>query len=551
MIGETSQSRGGTRRLALLVLLAVVSLAGIGLFDSGNLENDTGLIAVLFAVTLFWTILVNASFKASKSQERLLIPLIVASGLLLGYGLLEAHSLQGGIGFAAVLMAAAAPALFWIRTGMAGVPILPGVAALYVIYYGLSAVRGVGVQEGYTPGQAMNACLTVAVFLMTATLVNAWICANPPARRPMNAGMLQFSDRMVVKLIVAGFGIGLFYYVGELARLLDWVGSLHGVVRSVAGSATALASFLLGHATARRNVDFKVWAMLCGAFGLLVLLSLSSLFIGGVITITLAAVAGYVVTARRVPWRLLAAAFLVFSVFQAGKKEMRYRHWEFHQNYSAHLSVSKVPGLIAEWFEAGTDALINGTSEYSVVDRASLLNQLIRVEEWTPRIVPYLYGETYAYLPYIAVPRFVMPDKPTSQVVMNMLDVRYGFLTQKETRYVAVGINLVPEAIANFGYPGVVLIGMVFGVLCGFFTRLSIGKSPVSLQTLLSIVTLVTFLSLEADLSSLLTTLMQSLISVAIFFFAFQFVTEPAHRRAMLSSVSRAPRLQRSARTRS
>lgn len=549
MIGRL-ESKPGSKRLTTLMVLAVVTLVGIGLFESGNSQDDTGLISVLFVVTLFWTIVINASFKANKSQEKLLIPLIAATGILLGYGMWASFSWQGGIGFAAVLLAAVTPALFWIRSGMAGVPILPGVAALYVVYYGLSAVRGVAEQEGYTPDQAMTACMTVAVFLMSATLVNAWICASGGARRPLNARILQFSDRMVVKLIFAGFGIGLFYYAGDLIGWLNWAGSLHGVLRSIAGSSVSLASFLLGHATARKRLEFRTSLILFGAFALILVLSLSSLFIGGVVTTTLAAVAGYVVTARRIPWRLLAAAFLTFSIFQAGKKEMRLRHWEFHANFSTHQSIAKVPGLIAEWFEVGTDALIAGTSESSVVDRASLLNQLIRVEQWTPKIAPYLYGETYSYLPYIVVPRFVMPDKPTSQVVMNMLDVRYGFLTAEETRYVAVGINLVPEGIANFGYLGVVLVGIVFGMLTGFFTRLSIGKSPVSLQTLLSIVTLVTLLDLEADLSSLLTTLTQSLISVTIFFFAFQFITEPSHRRTMISSVSRAPRLQRPAGTR-
>jgi hypothetical protein len=550
MIGEQTESRSGQKRLTFLMVLAITTLVGIGLVESGNLQDGTGLMGVLYVISMFWMIVVNASFKPNRSYERLLIPLVVAIAVLLGYGMLESHTWQNSIGFAAVLLAAAAPALFWIRSGMAGVPILPAVAALYVIYYGLSSVRDVGAEEGYTPDQVLNACLTVAVFLVAATLVNAWICTGPSVRRSQNTRLLQFSDRMVVKLIVAGLGVGLVYGFGDLSGLLDWLGSFHGVAHSVAGSATALASFLLGHATARKNIDAKLWVILCGAFAVLLLLSLSALFLNEVTIFMLAAVAGYVVTARRIPWRLLAVAFLIVSVFQAGKKEMRYRHWEFHGSIASRMSLTKVPGLVVEWFEVGTDALIEGTNESSVVDRASLLSQLIRVEQWTPRIVPYLNGETYTYLPYVVVPRFVMPDKPTSQVVMNMLDVRYGFLTAGETRYVAVGINLVPEGIANFGYLGVILIGIVFGALTGFFSRLSIGKSPISLQMLLSIVTLVTLLNLEADLSSLLTTLFQSLISVTIFFFVFQFVTEPAHRRTMLSSVSRSRALQRHAGTR-
>jgi hypothetical protein len=546
MINERAGPNNTSTRLAYLLTLGVVMVVAFGSFQSGNLDDNSSLVAVLFAVTLFWIVMINASLKSGKSQERLLLPLIVAVTVLLLYGVLESKNWQDGIGFAAVLLAAAAPAFFWIRSGIAGVPILPAVSVLYVIYFGLSAVRGVGEQAGYTPHQVLTACLTVAVFLMVATVVSAWICANASARRAPNVRMLQFSDRVVVRLIFAGFSMGLLYYIGDRSGLLDWLGTLYGVMRGVSMSAVSLASFLLGHATARKSIPTRIWLILCGCYLALLFLSLSSLFLAGVMTITLAALAGYVVTAKRVPWRLLAVVFLAFSVFQAGKKEMRLRHWEFHSNYSNQTSIAKVPNLIAEWFGVGTDALLSGTSESSIVDRASLLNQLIRVEDWTPKITPFLYGDTYTYLPYIIVPRFVLPDKPTSQVVMNKLDIRYGFLTPKETRFVAVGINLIPEGFANFGYFGIVLIGIVFGAVTGYFTRISINRSPISLPVLLSIVTLVTLLDLEADLSSLLTTLSQSLISVMIFFFAFQFVSEPAHRKAMLSRVSKPAELQRS-----
>jgi hypothetical protein len=122
------------------------------------------------------------------------------------------------------------------------------------------------------------------------------------------------------------------------------------------------------------------------------------------------------------------------------------------------------------------------------------------------------------------VPRVFNPDRAPTQVVMSLLDVRYGFLTREATLRTAVGVNIVPEAFANFGYIGVAIIAMIFGVFTGYLAQISSGREATSLPTLLAIAAMVTVIDMEADLSYLFTTFFQSAIAIAVFYYGLRFV---------------------------
>jgi hypothetical protein len=192
-----------------------------------------------------------------------------------------------------------------------------------------------------------------------------------------------------------------------------------------------------------------------------------------------------------------------------------------------------MPQEFTEWVQIGiADLTSNTTQANSVADRASLLNQMIRVQQWTPERVPYLNGESYTYLPSMLVPRLINPDRLPTQIVMNLLDVRYGFLSFEQTKATAVGVNIVPEAFANFGYFGVVLVGFIFGALTGYFTSLSIGRSATALPTLLAIATTLTVIDMEADFSYIISVLFQSFIGIAAFYFGVTFIFNPRRKGA-------------------
>ena len=154
-------------------------------------------------------------------------------------------------------------------------------------------------------------------------------------------------------------------------------------------------------------------------------------------------------------------------------------------------------------------------------ERSSLLQMLLNAEAMTPTRIDFLYGETYALVPSMLLPRFIWPDKPTSQSAMTMLNLRYGLLELNKTGQVttSIGWGLIAEGYVNFGFLGVAGIGLLTGLFSGGMERWSAGRPLFSLPTLLAIISMVTLITLENDLSYLITVLWQSFIALAIVFY--------------------------------
>jgi hypothetical protein len=139
-------------------------------------------------------------------------------------------------------------------------------------------------------------------------------------------------------------------------------------------------------------------------------------------------------------------------------------------------------------------------------------------------------------MPSMLVPRVINPNRSPTQIVMNLLDVRYGFLSVEQTKVTAVGVNMVPEAFANFGYLGVLFIGLIFGGFTGYFTSLSIGRSATALPTLLAIATTLAVIDMEADLSYLASVIFQSFLGITVFYSAVTFIFNPRDKRPVKES---------------
>src|SRR5690349_3070500 len=123
---------------------------------------------------------------------------------------------------------------------------------------------------------------------------------------------------------------------------------------------------------------------------------------------------------------------------------------------------------------------------------------MLRVQRASPDTTDYLRGETYALLPGTLVPRFISSDKPSSQVGMDLLNIRYGVLTTQGVATTAVGWGLIAEAFANFGYVGVVVLGLLLGFVCALLGNRTARAPLISVPTLIGIATMIALVNLEA-----------------------------------------------------
>jgi len=183
-------------------------------------------------------------------------------------------------------------------------------------------------------------------------------------------------------------------------------------------------------------------------------------------------------------------------------------------------SIQNVPSLVTTWFGTGVASLTEGTDsdQHSIATRASQLTVLLLAEEQSPGNIPFLDGQTYANFPKMLIPRFLSPDKITSQTNLNLLSVRYGLQAAEDVRNTTIAWNLVPEAYANFGYLGVLFAGLAFGLLTGLLTWIVADAPPISLRGLIGLTSLVTLIDVEYDFSYLFLNLIQAIISITVFF---------------------------------
>ena len=264
-----------------------------------------------------------------------------------------------------------------------------------------------------------------------------------------------------------------------------------------------VVTFMVGVLRGEGRLSGNVGRACLSGVVLNVLGSWVSLFLVHGIVLCGVGLVGYVLGAKRIPVKTLVCAFLLVFVLHAGKGEMREKLWVEGAQNDAGL-VSDAPGRLLEWVKAGTEVLASGQESASIVERASLMQMLLRAQYIEPDPVLFLEGQTYALIPGLLVPRVLNPDKPASQAGMDLLNIRYGVLTREDVQSTAVGWGLMSEAYANFGMGGVLVCGLIFGLFVGFVTAWASGAPPLSARMMFAVVVTAVSVSLEADAGSTL-----------------------------------------------
>jgi len=461
--------------------------------------------------------------------------LLTATAILFAVGFWFAGSLDALIGYGLLTLAVAAPAALWLRAGASGIPVLPITAVVYFVYYALPILRADAGFRVFDHSEVLSAAISVTVFLVVATLACQGTL-SVQSSRSSRAVADAVSPGQLSGIIFAGLGLGLLYFLSLISGFLDFLGPLFGLLRAVFLTATGVGSFLLGYAIASGMIRGSTRTLALACLIGVVALSLSTLFLVAAITYILAAIFGYVITAKRVPWITLAMLGSALFVLHAGKEGMRQKYWMPNANYASDSSVLQLPGMIVEWVSDGVSAMTSGGFYQDVIDRASLIKLLMIVKRLAPDRVPFLNGESYSYLPYMLVPRFVQEDKTVSQASMMLLNIRFGFQSQEGAASTAIGWGLVPEAYANYGDAAVVMVALVVGAFAGLLTRWSERAPVISAPTLVAIAAMMTLVNVEADFSYLFTNIFQGCAAVLIFYAAFRVFTGRGKRG---SSVAR------------
>lgn len=441
------------------------------------------------------------------------------------YGIVFSPSWLSAGAYLVVALAAMLPMWFWLKAGAGGVPILPIVGLIYFQFYAMPIVTSAYDVARYSEYDILNAALSVALFLVPATA--SWLAVRRKINRIKDhAEKIQLvTDRETIRFCLFGLGMGALFEIAIIQNWLFWAGSSFGLVRAFFFSISLLACFLMGILLGQKKLRGEQRYLAITLLTLTVVLTVSSLFlVRGVMLIATLVFANLIVT-RRLMISLLIVTMPLAFLLHAGKGEMRDKYWNDGISGSTVNSIFQVPVFYSEWVASGIESIAEDRQYQSLSDRVSLLNMLLMAQARTPSEIDFLYGETYKPLLTILVPRFVDPTKPVSQISMNMLNVRYGLVTlgaDDEIR-TAIGWGVIAEGFINFSYWGIVGVGILLGTFMGVMERLAFGKSALSLQVLLAIITLLTMINLEVDLTYLVSILWQSFIVVIVIYMILRF----------------------------
>jgi hypothetical protein len=90
-----------------------------------------------------------------------------------------------------------------------------------------------------------------------------------------------------------------------------------------------------------------------------------------------------------------------------------------------------------------------------------------------PAIAGFKMGDTYAEIPYMLIPRAIMPGKRNTKDFRAKLTVEIGLQTAAGTEETAVALPAPAEAYWNFGWLGVAGVAAVLGMFAAFLYRLA------------------------------------------------------------------------------
>lgn len=378
-----------------------------------------------------------------------------------------------------------APLMLWTAQGRRGLPMFELIVLSYALQYSLplyTQSNGLVIRSQIVPvsWQDLTQALILVEIGLVAFIAGYYLFLRSPLAAKAPQVDLPFSEQgrmtyiyfsfflggAVMALSAAGFGLLQAPALGAVTRLLASQFNIALIV---------LAYQVYEQTRAPRGQRTLLYAALSFAF----LVGLST---GLIENAFIPVVSVFVVqwqARRRLPWQWLVAAAVLFVVLNPAKFAFRSLVWFGGADYSLGDRLGLWSNLAAESATNLVQPTFAGDRETAVLDalsRFNLVHKFAYVHTMTPQIVPYYQGSTYAYFLVAWVPRAIWPDKPTATGGANeRMDVDYQL--KYEGQATSIGIGLLPEAFANFGAIGIILIMMLQGAVLALLSAMFDSKS--------------------------------------------------------------------------
>jgi hypothetical protein len=422
-------------------------------------------------------------------------------------------------------IAGLAPTWLWIRDGASDIPIFPIFGLTFLFTYALPMLGGQAYLEEVSETSKIAVGGVLAFGLVVGTVTWYWFRRGPPPKAGETSLQLPI-DRMRTLLLAAAV-MNMVFLFGHTGQWWEWVPSeILSVFRAFITSLYVLAVFVHFHEIGAGRLRGARAHLFLVVFALAEMASTASLLLVGTMLQVLIALTAYSLGRGRVPLKAAIGALLVFSLLHAGKGEMREKYWFGTQAYLP--QPTEYVGLYVEWVRYGIEAVTySGTSQarehLSLRERAGLAYIFLMVYEMSPDRTPYLYGASYAPIPKLLVPRFINPDRDSTHEGTVILNVHHGLQTRESAMTATIAWDLIGEAQANFGIPGVIAAFSLLGWFYARVERWARGREIFSFRVMVALIILSLCVQVGITLAVYVTALFQAMVALmALAFFAME-----------------------------
>ncbi|KPQ32986.1 MAG: Protein of unknown function (DUF677) [Phormidesmis priestleyi Ana] len=383
------------------------------------------------------------------------------------------------------------PMYLWCEGKAKGMPVYPFFALTYLWTFCLPLLTENKNIWQYSPEQHRFAALTVTLFLSSGTFIWYKIVKRATEPRIYMALATEGAESFFIFMVAMGAFINM-YTVGGWRFIPP---ALFNILGKAVLGLSFLGIFMLAYrAGSGKMGKWKIYLffiVLC----LNIISAAAGLILKTALTLFLLSTFAFVVGGRRLPLLPMTLGILLLLPLHHGKHAMRHKYWEGPAHF---VQPWEYPAWFSEWRKYADEGQNSEAVRYeepeeegeSFLERSSVIHMLMMAQTKIPQDYPYLAGETYSYVPILIVPRAFIKNKPVSHIGTHTLNVHIERQTWEQTEKTTIAWGLLPEAYANFGLPGAIVVGAFFGFFYGSMTAISVGTSAFSTRSMFTVLIL-------------------------------------------------------------
>jgi len=399
--------------------------------------------------------------QRTGEKHRLHGTALIISGCLLAYALYRGWHLQfEELALALTCIALAVrPALRWLKRQPNPFPAFEVFMLTCIPSYALQLVSEHEGLSVYSDEVIRRAMIAVILFQIAAQATYERTIASEKRTRFWNAVLF---DRDINRWLLPGLWLNAGYI--WVSTFTTWLpGDIDSILRAIFFGIATACTFLLGRSWGAGELShgMRINVLLVLIFA--ALLQITSLYLISTIAGVMVLFLAYISAGRKIPVFAMVLVFLVLSVLHNGKGPMRVKYWEVGARA---VEFADLPDFFSEWLGYGLQPFRDDSGDVKkreLLERASLLHIMCLVIDATESGLPFMGGETYGYVAPMLVPRFFWPGKPSGQITTSRLAIHFGLQTEESAKSTSIGFGVLAEAYANFGYWGIVALGVLIG----------------------------------------------------------------------------------------